>query len=144
MSKIESFYNSCKLEVETFSFNYATDTYECDCCTPGVPEEIESEAIIKHVTTDELKDAVCNPDGYVYVTHYTDPENTEPVPFWRWSADMRNNNRIDLMDILEEIINKREARTNEWTAKHDVAMSFADPFGDTFTAIQSITKQNAA
>lgn len=135
------YYPTCKIEVETFDFNYATGDYECHVVTTGVPEAIEPVSLQKIVTCKELE-AVVASKGYVTVTTGYTGEDTEDVPFWRWAADMRDYDRAKLMDTLSEIINKREGRVNDWTAKHDV--SYADAFGDIFKAIGSIVKQSAA
>lgn len=141
MANLEQFYKSCKIEVETFDFNYGTGNYECLAITTGVPEEIEPNSLQFIVSEEELK-AVVATKGYVTVTTGYTGEDTEDVPFWRWSADMRDYNRAELMDTLTDIINKREGRTKDWTAKQDVA--YVDAFGDIFNGIGSIIKQSAA
>lgn len=114
MTNLQKFYDTCKLTVD--GFTQIGRDYECQCFTDGVPDLVEPEHLIKKVTYTELEWKVSGLDGMVTVTNPNDTQSTEQVPFWRWLADLSYGS---LTDLLQDIINIREGRTNTWSVKQD-------------------------
>ena len=94
-----------KLSVDDYEVNEKTGVYTCQCYTPGDPNE--KGYTEKTVTTQELKEHLCDKFGKIDVTLKNDWQSVQPVMFWAW---INEASTAQVYDVLTDIINKREGR----------------------------------
>lgn len=105
-TKVEQYYNQCKLTVVDYKEQRVTGNYICSCETIGAPVELEPEPLLKVVTWQELEQSVKENKMPSIEAHLTHIINTRECRRMTFSTERLNEAKQDLYKALETITNK--------------------------------------